>query len=103
MSEKFKEHSHYLVKDLSYVLDIVTPQFAKNIFKEIDDKIIQLEIQKQVEARQEKEIKVAENTKPLADQIKEKLILDDLEDNSDFIFENYVDTVLKPIKGLDPF
>jgi len=101
LSDKFKEHSHYLVKDLSYVLDIVTPQFAKDIFRDIDDKIIQQEIQSQIEQKKNKPAQASE--KPLTDQIKEKLILDDLEDNSDFIFENYVDTVLKPIKSLDPF
>lgn len=101
VSDKFKEHSHYLVKDLSYVLDVVTPQYARDLFKEIDDKLIQLEIQKQIDTK--KAASPQETSKPLTDQIKEKLILDDLEDNSDFIFENYVDTVLKPIKSLDPF
>jgi hypothetical protein len=103
LSDKFREHSHYLVKDLSYVLDIVTPQFAKNVFKEIDDKLVQLELQKQIEEEPHEESVNAEEEKPLAEQIKEKLILDDLEEESDFIFENYVDTVLKPIKSLDPF
>lgn len=103
VSDKFKEHSHYLVKDLSYVLDIVTPQFAKEIFKDIDEKIIQQEIQEQIELKKKTAPVQSGPGKPLTDQIKEKLILDDLEDNSDFIFENYVDTVLKPIKSLDPF
>jgi len=103
LSDKFKEHSHYIIKDLSYVLDVVTPQLARNIFKDMDEKLIQLEIDQQVELQKLKETSMQENPKPLADQIKEKLILDDIEDNSDFIFENYVDTVLRPIKGLDPF
>ncbi len=103
LSDKFKEHSHYLVKDLSYVLDVVTPNMARSIFKGIDDKLIELEIQKQVELKKAKEQERLGEQKSAAEQIKEKLILDDLDDNSDFIFENYVDTVLKPIKGLDPF
>ncbi len=103
VSDKFKEHSHYLVKDLSYVLDVVTPQYARDLFKDIDDKLIQLEIQKQVESKKGASVSPQENQKPLTDQIKEKLIMDDLEENSNFIFENYVETVLKPIKSLDPF
>lgn len=103
LSDKFREHSHYLVKDLSYVLDIVTPQFAKNVFKEIDEKLAQIELQKKIENKMAGTLNADEDEKPLADQIKEKLILDDLEEDSDFIFENYVETVLKPIKSLDPF
>jgi hypothetical protein len=103
LSDKFREHSHYLVKDLSYVLDVVTPQFARNVFKEIDEKLAQAEIQKTIDAQKKEEPVPEGEEKPLADQIKEKLILDDFEEDSDFIFENYVDTVLKPIKSLDPF
>jgi hypothetical protein len=103
ISDKFKEHSHYIVKDLSYILDIVTPQFARNVFKENDEKLKQLVLEKQLEIQKQKDSAVPENAKSLTDHIKEKLILDDIEEDTDFIFENYVDTVLKPIKSLDPF
>lgn len=103
ISDKFKEHSHYIVKDLSYILDIVTPQYARNVFKDLDEKLDQLEIEKQSVSRKESEKTVLNKAKSLTDQIKEKLILDDVEEDTNFIFENYVDTVLKPIKSLDPF
>ena len=86
ISEKFKEHSHYIVKDLSYILDIVTPQFARNVFKEIDDRLAQIEVQKQLDLTRQKDSSAIEKAKSLTDQIKEHLILDDIEEDTDFIF-----------------
>ena len=105
ISEKFKEHSHYLVKDLSCLLDVVTPNIARSVFKEVDKRLSTPEIPNLQETKpiQSKESYDRVDNRSSADKIKEKFILDDLDESSDFIFENYVETILKPIKKLDPF
>ena len=40
ISDKFKEHSHYLIRDLNNMLDVVTPQDMKSYIAELNTQII---------------------------------------------------------------
>jgi|YelNatPaOPRAMG01_1025707.scaffolds.fasta_scaffold00523_35 hypothetical protein len=104
-SDKFKEHSQYLIKDLSHMLDIVSPVSLKKKLEEINSK------------KNEEIIKPSENNisvdlskrkyeninfeKQETDEIKEKIIFEDEKEDEDFFIQNYETEILRPIKPLD--
>ena len=103
LSDKFKEHSQFLIKDLNSMLETVTPA----VFKIAADKINSSHIEKKLEEQKkeaskeriEKEEKHFEKSE--TDILKEKLILEDDKDEEDVFFQNYESEVLKHIKPLD--
>lgn len=106
LSEKFKEHSYYLVKELNYVLDIVTPQIMRNILKRIDNQTNDVDLTK----LKEKSNEIIQNKQTInvprrsrADELKEALIFAELNEEKSFSFENYEEKVLRHIKELDAF
>jgi|SRR3972149_1680790 len=109
LSEKFKEHSQYLIKDLSSMLEVVTPAVYKLALEKLrensfsfPDKIsigsadeIKIDFTKQKQA-------AAVVEKSEAEILKEKFILEDeKEEDSDLFFQNYETEILKPIKSID--
>ncbi|KAF0151312.1 MAG: hypothetical protein FD143_2062 [Ignavibacteria bacterium] len=105
LSEKFKEQSYGLVKDLSNVLDILTPQSAKSLFggkEEIPIKVDLTQIPiKGTSATFDYSINLPKRSS--SDEIKEAIIMQDLENEQPFNFENFEEKVLKPVKDLDSF
>ncbi len=108
-SEKFKEHSQCLIKDLNRMLDMVNP----NIFKKAIEKLSSSK-ELSVESEENSEIndrvkgdffkrKVGEPniSKPETDLIKEKLILEEEKEEEDIFFQNYEAEILKHIKPID--
>jgi hypothetical protein len=111
-SEKIKEHSSILIKDMSHMLDMVSP----NSFKHAIEKLRPL-------AKEEEKnipVSVLENAnnsikvdlsnrktdpnvfeKSENEIIKEKIIMDEENDNEDLFFQNYETEILKPIKSID--
>ncbi|MFA3782044.1 hypothetical protein ABRY23_03150 [Melioribacteraceae bacterium 4301-Me] len=110
ISDKFKEHSSNLVREISYLLDIVNPERMKKIIESINEKTIQVDLTKR-ETKPTKEFskleqKLSEINLPKrsrADEIKEELIFEELNKELGFNFENYEEAILKPIKTLDSF
>ncbi len=106
ISEKFKAHSHLLVKDLSALLDVVTPQTFKDVISGSGNNI---DFIGRKTNEREAEPEIVENTLSVQDeledqeQLKEKFILEDLKTDIKFDFDNYVQSVLKPIKPFDAF
>jgi hypothetical protein len=113
LSDKFKEHSQFLIKDLSHMLDIVNPgTFKKAIEKLTEDRELKPEkipdkqnAQKNYDGlsidlskRQPDETIFV---KPEAEVIKEKLIFEDDRDEESFFIQNYESEILKPIKPID--
>lgn len=109
LSEKFKEHSQYLIKDLSSMLDVVTPAVYKKALDKLRENSfsfpgrisigsaneINIDLTKQKQETQGVE-------KSEADILKEKFILEDeKEEDSDLFFQNYETEILKPIKSID--
>lgn len=100
LSEKFKEHSQYLIKDLNHMLDMVNPK----LFRESIDKLKEGrtsesgdEINVDLSKRKADDI-IFEDTE--REKIKEKIIMDE-EKEEDIFFQNYELNILKPIKPLD--
>ena len=111
-SEKIKEHSSILIKDMSHMLDIVTPDSFKLSIKKLRPLV--KEEEKNVAVRilepANNSIKVdLSKRKPNPDVfekseteiIKEKIIMDDENDNEDLFFQNYESEILKPIRLID--
>ena len=119
LSDKFKEHSQYLIKDLSHMLDMVNPETLKqslskmkadskqvsgfeNSNKEKNDSGISVDLSKRKpdEAVFEKSINSqVEQNIISTNKLKENLIFED--DNKDEDFRNFEEAVLQPIKPLD--
>lgn len=105
LSDKFKEHAYSLVKELNNSLDVLTPQqtrelLNKNKLEISKSEISEIEI-KGTSTSFDSSLDIPKRSK--ADEIKEALILDDLEKETPFNFENYEEKVLKPVKELDNF
>ncbi|MBU2493020.1 MAG: hypothetical protein KJ571_10390 [Bacteroidetes bacterium] len=116
ISDKFKEHSHLILRELSNLLDIVTPLECRENLNSPKSKNSDTEEEKIVSPENEidhsklfaavkDENKDAVNKikKSESDLLKEEMILGDLKDENDLTFENFEKEVLKPIKELDAF
>lgn len=107
LSDKFKEHSYSLVKEINYVLDVVTPQMMRTLFQKFDDIAINVDLTKRPTT--ETEFENVPETKPeipirsRAEELKEALILEELDKDNGFSFENFEEKVLRPVKELDEF
>jgi hypothetical protein len=113
-SEKIKEHSSILIKDMSHMLDVVSPdsfkraieklgplykQEKKNIsipFSEFANNSIKVDL-----SRRKPTIDVFDKSEN--EIIKEKIIMEEEIDNEDLFFQNYETEILKPIKLIDSF
>jgi hypothetical protein len=100
LSEKFKEHSQYLIKDLNHMLDIVNPSSFKeaiyNLYKDNQvepDNEIKIDLSK----RKAEDISFDDTEQ---DNLQEKIVIDE-EKGEDIFFQNYESNILKPIKPLD--
>lgn len=110
ISDKFKEHSLNLVKEISYLLDVVNPEKMKKILESVSEQTVQVDLTKR-EQKPAKEFsnieeKLTEINLPRrsrADELKEALILEELNKEAGFNFESYEEKILKPIKSLDAF
>lgn len=114
ISDQFKQHSHNLVRDLNYLLDIITPQRMNEILNSIKE---ESKTKNQVHA-EEQNVQYSTNAekaedndssykKKESDRLKENYIFDELnekeENIAEFNFEKFEKQILKPIKELDSF
>lgn len=116
ISERFKEHSHNLVMELSNLLDIATPEKLNEIFNSM---VVKDEISVKLGDRENKtqipqnisiprydsidEVKSKDTVE--RDELKEELILGGMESNNqnNFDFDNFEEEILKPISKLEVF
>jgi hypothetical protein len=111
LSDKFKEHSYGLVRELNSVLDVLTPQAAYSLFKKFEEDSIKTDSAKKAEIapnppfqiKKEPPIEYELPKRSHTDQLKESIIFEELNKESAFDFENYEGKVLRPIKELDSF
>ena len=100
LSDKFREHSQYLIKDLNNMLENVGPvsfKEAVEVFYNKDRSESSGEINIDLSRRTVGDITFEPENR---ESIKEKIIMDE-EKEDDIFFQNYESTVLKPIKPLD--
>ena len=107
ISDRFKEHSHGLIRELNNVLDIVTPPNMRNILSEISNKTINVKLgERQSKSLNIDEMKIPkEENQPVEKEetITEKIIMDDIKEEEDIDFEDFEKTIMKPVKELDLF
>ncbi len=108
LSEKFKEHSQYLIRDLNHMLDTATPSKFKEAVNKLyhtantnettttgnNGNSINVDLSKR---------KPDEETfiKPEDEILKEKLIFEDEKESDEFFLQNYEAEILKQIKPVD--
>lgn len=101
ISDQFKEHSRYLIKDLGHMLDITTPIAFKSAIEKLNNAIVFPKEEIRVDLS--KRIPVEEPfIKSETEEIKEKIIFsDDIENEDEDIIQKFEPTILGPIKPLD--
>lgn len=108
LSDKFKEHSYSLVRELNYVLDVVTPQMMRGIFQKFENEIINVDLTKRNAEENGDALDASSKTSNIpkrsrADELKEALIFEELNKDNGFNFESFEEKVLRPVKELDAF
>jgi len=112
ITEIFKEHSHSLVMELSNLLDILSPEKLREIIAAMGDEKeisvtlesgkIKTEIPTEAEIRKivviEEDISKESRER---DELKEELILGELENANSFDFDDFEEEILKPIGKLE--
>lgn len=106
-SDKIKEHSALLIRDISHMLDMVSP----SSFKITIEKLKPVPAVEETVTEENPGIKVDLSkripdpdvfVKSENDKIKEKIILEeDIENEGDLFFQNYETEILKPIRLVD--
>lgn len=107
LSDKIKEHSALLIRDISHMLDIVSPASFKTTIEKLKPVIAVEEIRPDENASIKVDLskRVPDPdvfVKSENDKMKEKIILEeDNEKDDDIFFQNYETEILKPIKNVD--
>jgi hypothetical protein len=101
ISDQFKEHSRYLIKDLGHMLDITTPTAFKSAIEKLTSVIvfpneeIKIDLSKRIPDEDP-------FIKSETEELKEKIIfIDDFENEDEEIIQKFEPTILGPIKPLD--
>jgi len=111
-SEKIKEHSSILIKDISHMLDMVSPDSFKIAIEKLrplskeEVKNIALPVFETVNNSIKVDLSKRKTDPDVFEKseneiIKEKIIMDEENDNEDLFFQNYESEILKPIKSID--
>ncbi len=113
LSDKFKEHSQFLIKDLSHMLDMVNPATFKSALEKLKENSVDgtnSEILQSIPASNENGINVdLSKRKPdsslfaesESNKLKEKIIFEEDKEDEDLFFQNYENEILKTIKPID--
>jgi hypothetical protein len=101
ISDQFKEHSRYLIKDLGHMLDITTPVVFKTAIEKLNSAIVfpKEEIKIDLSKRIPDEDPFIKSE---AEEIKETIIFsEDIENEDEELIQKFEPTILGPIKPLD--
>lgn len=111
-SEKIKEHSAILIKDMSRMLDVVSPESFKHAVEKLKPPVVEEKLIVEIPSleplnntikvdlsRRKQDVDVFEKSEN--DIIKEKIIMEEENENEDLFFQNYESEILKPIKSID--
>lgn len=103
ISEKFKTHSQYLIKDLSQALESINPSIFKQKMEQLAEPKIQEPLKQEtinidLSKRQAEEEPFEKSE---SEKLKESFILDEEKEDEGLFFQNFEDTILKPIKPID--
>ena len=102
ISENFKEHSQYLIRDLNHLLETVNPDSFKTALKFLkgetdeekqEEKEIDIDLSKREVDTEDLVIKESES-------LKAEFIMED-DSDEDEAYHNFENTILEPIKSVD--
>jgi len=101
ISDQFKDHSRFLIKDLGHMLDVCTPINFKSAIEKLKGVDIYPKDEIKVDlSRRELDNDIFEKSE--TEEIKEELIFNGVEETEDEeIIQNFESTILSPIKPLD--
>ncbi|MCK9210750.1 MAG: hypothetical protein M0P61_07955 [Ignavibacteriaceae bacterium] len=104
LSEKFKDHTQLLVKDLNVVLDTLTPNSYKEIIKKLDE----FSSNSLHEENKEDPLTIdftgrqsSLTEKMKTEKLKERIIFEDEINDDHLFFQNFEATILKPVKEIE--
>jgi hypothetical protein len=101
ISDQFKEHSRYLIKDLGHMLDITTPVAFKAAIEKLNGAIVFPKEEIKVDLSK----RIPDDdpfVKTETEEIKETIIFsDDVENEDEELIQKFEPTILGPIKPLD--
>ncbi len=101
ISDQFKEHSRYLIKDLGHMLDITTPVVFKTAIEKLNGAIVFPKAEIKIDLSK----RIPDDDpfiKSETEEIKEKIIFsEDDESEDEEIIQKFEPTILGPIKPLD--
>ncbi len=108
LSDKFKEHSYGLVRELSNSLDLLTPQSIRSLLQQHDPGSIKVDLTKRPTKTNSELLELSAFKRELprrskADELKEEIIFEELNKEVEFNFENFEEKVLRHVKELDSF
>ncbi len=101
ISDQFKDHSRFLIKDLGHLLDISTPASFKSAIEKLKSSIVfpKEEIKVDLSRRvYEDEPFTVQETEELKEEI---IFTQDVNNEAEEIIQNFEATILSPIKPLD--
>jgi hypothetical protein len=101
VSDQFKEHSRFLIKDLGHMLDVTTPVSFKSALEKLKgiDVFLKEEIKVDLSKRAYEDEPFEKSE---TEEIKEDLFFNEVVENEDEeIIQNFESTILSPIKPLD--
>lgn len=99
ISDKFKEHTQYLISDLSRLLDSLNPNTFREAIKKIKENGLSKDIDSNLGYNQ---INNNFNSgKSETEILKEKIIMEDEPIESGMLFQNFEEVILQPIKSVD--
>ncbi len=101
ISDQFKEHCRFLIKDLGHMLDVCTPVIFKSAIEKLKDigvypkEEIKVDLSKRVYDDEPFE-------KSETEEIKEEIIFEEVEETeTEEIIQNFESIILSPVKPLD--
>jgi hypothetical protein len=101
ISDQFKDHSRFLIKDLGHLLDISTPASFKSAIEKLKSSIVfpKEEIKVDLSRRvYEDEPFTVQETEELKEEI---IFTQDVNNEAEEIIQNFEATILSPVKPLD--
>lgn len=104
LSEKFKEHTQLVVKDLNLVLDALNPTSYKEIIKKLDEfnqNTVNEEKKDEAFTIDMTERKSSLSERMKTDKIKENYIFEEDANDDHLFFQNFEATILKPVKEIE--
>ncbi|GAB4290512.1 MAG: hypothetical protein Kow0098_09160 [Ignavibacteriaceae bacterium] len=104
LSENFRKHSQFLIKDLSHMLDRVHPEGFKKIMQQLSDAETEKvepdssSIDVDLSKRKTPDFSIVHDS---TKEMKEEIILGEEEFDEERFYQNYESEILNPIKPLD--